>query len=105
MLGPVTVVIRYDTLPGRAGDGLAALSELVSTVVREEPDCLGIRVLSDPAEPGRILLVEEWTSREAYEGPHFGTPHLRAFIGRAPELFAGPPDITFWEGRGEVRRG
>ena len=105
MLGPVTVVIRYDTLPGRAGDGLAALSELVSTVVREEPDCLGIRVLSDPAEPGRILLVEEWTSREAYEGPHFATPHLRAFIERAPELFAGPPDITFWEGRGEVRRG
>ena len=63
-----------------------------------------IRVLTDLSEPRRILLVEEWTSREAYEGPHFGTPHLRAFIGRAPELFAGPPDITFWDGRGDLRK-
>lgn len=105
MRGPVTVVIRYEALPGRAEAGLSALSELVATVVREEPDCLGIRVLTDLPEARRILLVEEWTSREAYEGPHFGTPHLRAFIDRAPELFSGTPDITFWEGRDDVRRG
>ena len=101
----VTVLVVYRAHAGKAADGLSALTRLVATVVAEERDCLGIRVCRSLDDPDRILLLEEWTSREAYEGPHFGTPHLRAFIGRAPELFAGPPDITFWEGRGEVRRG
>lgn len=101
----VTVVIRYVALPGAAEPALAALSALVATVVSEEPDCLGIRVYRDLSEPGRILLDEEWTSREAYLGPHLTTPHMRAFIERAPELFAGPPEITFWERRADVRRG
>ena len=32
------------------------------------------------------------------------TPHLRAFIERAPDLFAGPPEISFWERRAAERR-
>jgi quinol monooxygenase YgiN len=101
----VTVVIRYEARPDAADAALAALAALVATVVREEPDCLGIRVYRDLAEPGRILLDEEWTSREAYLGPHLTTPHLTAFVERAPALFTGPPEITFWERRADVRRG
>lgn len=101
----VTVVIRYEAQPGAADAALAALSALVATVVREEPDCLGIRVLSDLDEPRRTLLVEEWTSREAYLGPHLTTPHLTAFIERAPALFTGRPEITFWERRADAPRG
>lgn len=85
--------------------GLAALSALVKKLVAEEPACLGITVLQDVADPTRILLHEEWVDRESYVGPHMQTTHLRAFMERAPGLFAGPPDISFWERRPEGRRG
>jgi len=29
-------------------------------------------------------------------GPHMETPHIKAFKAQGGELFAGPPDITFW---------
>lgn len=102
---PIKVLIVYQTQPGRAGDGLSALSTLVATVVAEEPACLGITIHQDASDPTRILLDEEWTDKASYVGPHMQTPHIRAFIERAPELFAGPPDISFWERRIEARRG
>lgn len=101
---PVTVLIRYQAQPGKEDAALAVLGELVATVVREEPDCLGIRILTSVSEPARILLDERWTSREAYLGPHLDTPHLRAFVERAMTLFTEAPEITFWESRAEERR-
>lgn len=67
----VTVVIRYDR---------------------------GIWLHKDTATPEKFLLMEHWTSEEAYAGPHMRTPHLTAFVGRAFEFLAGPPEITFWRG-------
>ncbi len=98
----VTVLITYHALPGQAERAVRELSELITTVVATEPDCLMIRLLQDPADPARILLYEEWTSREAYLGPHFQTPHLTAFIARAGSLFTGPADIRFWTMKTEV---
>ena len=102
---PVTVLIVYQARPGKANEGIGALSSLVETVVAEEPACLGITIHQEAFDPSRILLLEEWIDEAAYVGPHMQTPHLRAFIERAPVLFAGPPDISFWERRGEARRG
>ncbi len=102
---PITVLIRYQALPGREDEALALLSELIATVVREEPDCLGIELLTYESDRGRILLNETWTSREAYLGPHFQTPHLKALIEAAPASFAEAPDISFWERRAVARRG
>jgi quinol monooxygenase YgiN len=102
---PVAVLIVYQAHPGKADDGLAALAALVATVVAQEPACLGITIHQDVSDPTRILLSEEWVDRASYVGPHMQTPHIRAFIERAPELFAGPPDISFWEQRGEARPG
>ncbi|MBP1642862.1 MAG: hypothetical protein H6Q03_1531 [Acidobacteria bacterium] len=74
---PITVLITYQARPERVAEATRALRRLVATVV--------------------AVLVEEWTSREAYLGPHFQTPHLQAFIAGAGELFAGPPEIRFLE--------
>jgi quinol monooxygenase YgiN len=92
----VTVLIEYRAQTNHVTQAVYELDALVAKVVASEPDCFGIRLLQDPADPARVLLVEEWSSREAYLGPHFQTPHLKAFIERAPALFAGPPDIRFW---------
>lgn len=102
---PVTVLIVYQALPGRADGGVAALARLVDTVVAEEPACLGISIHQDVSDPTRILLHEEWIDKASYVGPHMKTPHIRAFIDAAPELFAGPPDISFWDRRAGAKRG
>ena len=70
-------------------------------MVATEPDCFGIRLLQDSADPERVLLVERWSSREAYLGPHRETPHLQAFIAGAAAFLAGPPDIQIWRERAE----
>ena len=94
------VLIRYRALAGREQELKSGLEALVATVVREEPDCRGIRMLAAVDDPAHVLLVERWTSREAYLGPHLETPHLRAFRERAALLVAGPPDVTFWRETG-----
>ena len=93
----IVVAIRYRALAGREQAARAALAELVATVLAEEGACGGIRMLVDADDPASILLVEEWPDRASYLGPHFETPHLQAFIARAGEWFAGPPEIGFWD--------
>jgi quinol monooxygenase YgiN len=94
----VTVIIRYEAKPGMSERAVRELSELIGTVVQEEPACRGIWLHQDTGTPEKLLLVEHWTSQEAYTGPHMQTPHLTAFVERAFEFLAGPPEITFWRG-------
>ena len=97
----VTVLIEYRALSGQAERAIADLERLVAIVVREEPDCFGIRLLQDAEDPERLLLDEQWSSREAYLGPHFQTSHLQEFIAGAGGFFTGPPTIQFWLRRSE----
>ena len=92
----VTVLVRYQLLPDRIEQAMQDIMKLTQTVAAKEPDCLGIEVLQDADDPTIVTLVERWTSREVYEGPHMQTKHLQSFIARARDNFAGPPDISFW---------
>lgn len=93
----IVVVIRYSAVSSRVAEATEALTQLVDTVVATETECLSITMHQADDDPARILLWEEWTSREAYLGDHMHTPHLRAFIDRASELFVEPPEISFWQ--------
>lgn len=90
------VTIRYEIQAGMAERTQEALRALIATVVATEPDCLGIELLYDPEDTARVLLLERWRTRAAYEGPHMHTPHLLAFMGQARAWLAGPPTIEFW---------
>ncbi len=92
----VVVLIAYRVLPGKEEAAKAGIAELVRTVLRTEPDCRGITILHNAADPGHILLVENWPTRESYLGPHMQTPHIKAWIKEAPAVVSGPPEITFW---------
>jgi quinol monooxygenase YgiN len=91
----VIVLIEYHAVPGKETVAQRELAELVGTVVENEPDCAGIEILRDTDDATRFVLYERWSSREAYTGPHMRTPHLLAFIARAPAFMASPPTITF----------
>ena len=93
-----TVLVSYNLQPDRIDQAIHEIAELVATVTREEADCLGIEMIHNLDDPTKLTLIERWTSRQAYEGPHMQTEHIQSFIGRANGFMAGPPDISFWLG-------
>ena len=93
---PIVVLIAFKIQAGRESLATQVLTSLIATVRREEPACSGITMIRDAADPTRVLLYELWPDRESYMGPHMDTPHIKAFKAQAGELFAGPPEITFW---------
>ena len=96
----VTVLIRYLAQAGRAAQAKEELAALVKVVLAEEPACRGIWIHENTSAPEQLLLVEQWADEASYTGPHMQTPHIQAFMARAREFIAGPPEITFWRGVG-----
>ena len=96
MNAAATVVIEYRAQAGKGALAHAMLADLIATVVAEEKDCLGITLLEDAEDDTHFMLYEQWTSKEAYTGPHMETQHILAFIERASSLFQGPPKRAFY---------
>ena len=92
----IVVLIAFRIQPGKESLAMQVMTSLIATVRKEEPACSGITMIQDAGDPARILLYELWPDRDSYMGPHMETPHIRAFKAQGGELFAGPPDITFW---------
>ena len=90
------VLVSYRALPDQLETAKREIAALVATVQSTEPDCGGITMLQDAADPTRITLVEHWPSQESYMGPHMQQPHIQSFIQSAGGFLAGPPDISFW---------
>ncbi len=65
-----------------AADGTAPLVEAAGTLARQsvaaEPGCRRVEVLSDPAAPGRVVLLAAFDDEAAFE-EHCDTEHLRRF--------------------------
>ena len=93
---PIVVLIAFKLQTGKESLALQVMTSLIATVRKEEPACSGITMIQDAADPSRILLYELWPDRDSYLGPHMQTPHIKAFQAQGGDLFAGPPDITFW---------
>lgn len=94
----VTVLIRTRLLPDSVEQGKQALLDLAQTVRKLEPDCLAIEMAQDLDDPTNITMIEQWSSRAAYEGPHMQSSHMQSFIEKSSRHFAGPPDISFCNG-------
>ena len=94
---PIVVLIEFKIQPGKGSLATQVMTSLIATVRREEPACAGITMIRDAAAPSRVLLYELWPDRDSYLGPHMETPHIKAFKAQGAELFAGPPEITFWD--------
>lgn len=65
-----------------------ALANMVEPSLAEA-GCLGYRPLSDPAVPGAMICLEEWTDAAALD-LHFQTPHFNAVAKILDEILAVP---------------
>lgn len=96
--GIVTVLIRMQLLPDSIEQGKKDLLELARKVRTLESDCLAIELAQDMDDPRNITMIEKWSSRDAYEGPHMQSSHMTSFIEQSSKYFAGPPGISFCHG-------
>jgi len=96
--GIVTVLIRTQLLPDSIEQGKRDLLDLAREVRKVEPDCLAIELAQDLDDPTNITMIEKWSSRDAYEGPHMQSSHMQSFIKKSSKYFTGPPDISFFHG-------
>ena len=96
--GIVTVLVRTQLLPDSIEQGKQDLLDLAREVRKAEPDCLAIELAQDLDDPTSITMIEKWSSRDAYEGPHMQSSHMKRFIQQSSKHFAGPPDISFCHG-------
>ena len=94
----VTVLIRTQLLPDSIEQGKQDLLDLAREVRKVEADCLAIELAQDIDDPTKVTMIEKWSSRDAYEGPHMQSSHMQEFIQQSSQYFAGPPDISFCHG-------
>lgn len=89
------VLLELETKPGKADDLLDLLRVSLQDT-RARQGCLGVSVHRDQAHADRILLVEEWATREDDEAYR----QWRAGEGATPEvapLIASAPVIRYFD--------
>ncbi|HLO97092.1 MAG TPA: putative quinol monooxygenase [Fimbriimonas sp.] len=80
-------------------EALAAALDACSTVRShsvKEKGCERYDFYQSPADPTRIVFVEEWTSKADLD-VHFEQEAFKTFIGTMTPLFVSPPEIRIFE--------
>jgi len=95
-LKQVTVVINCVIMRGKMEVAMQALKTVIKTVMLQEKACRGIRVHQDTDNPQRLLIIENWESKEAFLGPHMQTTHMIAFMKLAESFLDGKAEFNFW---------
>jgi quinol monooxygenase YgiN len=91
----LTVVATLKARPGKESRLREELLALIGTT-RQEPGCLNYDLHQATDDSGRFLFHENWTSQQHLDD-HLARPHLQAFLAKAGDLLAGPPEITLWQ--------
>ncbi|MEV0534989.1 putative quinol monooxygenase [Kitasatospora sp. NPDC050463] len=84
----LTVVAQCLAAPGQEDRLRTALEAMIEPSL-EEPGCLAYQPYSDPNNRARMVVVEEWTGRQAL-AEHFATAHFR-HVEQVLELVLAEP--------------
>lgn len=83
----VVVIVQAQVVPGQEHVARQLISGFVGPT-RLEPGCLQYRLLSDPADDSRIVLIEEWQDEAALQA-HNATPGYAELMATLAPLLAG----------------
>ena len=89
------IIAVFTPADGRADAVHAALASLVAPS-RAEPANRGYSVRRISGAPPRYAVLESYRDRAGFEA-HRVEPHTTAFLERADELLAGPPEVLILE--------
>lgn len=90
-MSEVVVVAEIGVLPEKRAEALAALERLCNETHANDDGCQLYALHLDPADEGRVFMIEKWDSPEALQA-HGGSDHIRAF-GESGVL-SGAPTVT-----------
>jgi quinol monooxygenase YgiN len=85
---PFTMIVNFQPKAGEEQRLRDELNEMIEPSLAE-PGCLGYRPLVDPNQPGAMVIIEEWTGREAL-AEHFATPHFKRVADVLDEILVEP---------------
>jgi quinol monooxygenase YgiN len=91
---PVVVIARVKAKPGLELTLRAQLLSM-SALAIEEDGCLKFRVHQGKDDPSLFMSYEKWTRPDDLHR-HLQMSYMKEFTEKAPEMLAGPPDITLW---------
>lgn len=82
----------HGSLQAKPGSGqeLAAILIRAADLVSTAPGCHIYLISIDPAAPDTVWITEAWDSKELHDDS-LKLPDVRALIGEAMPLLAGPP--------------
>lgn len=89
------VIVSARVLSGRAADLASAAQEMVAST-RDDDGCESYGFFADLADPDRIVSIEHWRDRAAFDA-HMAHSHTQDFIQRTASLVEGPPAMTIHE--------
>jgi quinol monooxygenase YgiN len=89
------VIALFTPAAGREDAVHAGLADLIAPS-RAEPGNRGYTIRRISATPPRYAVIETYCDPAAFEA-HRTTPHVTAFLQRADELLAGPPEVLVLE--------
>ncbi|MBI5397090.1 MAG: antibiotic biosynthesis monooxygenase [Verrucomicrobia bacterium] len=92
---PLTVVATIKAKSGKEAELRKVLQSLLAPT-RKEAGCLNYDLHASLDDPRLFIFHENWTSK-AHLDVHLKSPHIQAFIGKAPELLAEPVQIMLCE--------
>ncbi|GLZ78508.1 hypothetical protein Afil01_33150 [Actinorhabdospora filicis] len=84
----LTIIAGFTAKTGREDDLRTALEAMIEPSI-DEPGCLAYQPYTDPNEPSRMVIIEEWTSQDALD-LHFQTPHFKHVAEVLDRLLAEP---------------
>ena len=89
----LVVVATFKAKEGKEAELLEGLRELAENS-QNEAGCLTYALHEETLDPGRYVLVENWTSQVALDA-HFMQPYIQEAASRGEELLAEPPVVRF----------
>ena len=94
MTDSVTVTVSMTVKPDAVATMLGMIPGLLSGML-EQPGVLGGRALQNPAEPTKLLFIDEFETVEASEA-YFKWRAERGDLDRLGALLIAPPQVQVW---------
>ncbi len=89
-----TLVNRFNAQPGKEAE-LLSTAKGWKDMILSNPDCSGFDVYTDQDAPGAVVLIEEWTSKDAHQAFMASIPE--EMMAESMKLMTGMPEGTYLE--------
>jgi len=97
MSDTVTVTLELALKPEAVQDFCTQIPEVLKET-REFPGFVDIMVRRNADDPNRVILVEEWETRAAYEA-YIAYRTETGFMDALAETITEPPRLNYWDDR------